>query len=141
MARQLFVLSLSAALIVVSTVAQAADARLMMNNMAHEAIECAVFFSIMSGALRNSDHAKDAANALLVGTYAIQWGSQLTEKAGLDPATIVARFKMAEDDMLVRIHSDPANVSILLADYGVTCHEGVYAPEARLEYWTRHLGE
>ena len=68
-------ISLGAILACGATAAHAVDESLLFNNMAYEAIECAAFFAIGSGALRNSGETEVSDNAMLAARYAVQWES------------------------------------------------------------------
>ena len=77
----------------------------------------------MSVALENSNDPNGAKNYNEVMVKALERAALVTEKAGLKPETVEARFKMAADDTMKRIDKNTSNISILMTDYKDLCIE------------------
>jgi hypothetical protein len=113
--------------------------RLVFSNMAHEASECAAYYSVVVFALRNSDR-MDLANGYdQIRQQAAEWALLLTLRAGLKPETVTAVVKQGFMNQMDRIDDDTANIAILTADYALPCQEVINEPEKRMRYWTEKL--
>ena len=107
----------------------------VFNNMAQETVECAAYFGIMSVALENSNDTEGAKKYKEVMLNALKRAAMVTEKAGLKPETVHARFQIAADDMMKRIDKNTSNVSILMTHYKEPCIEVMTDVEKRGRYW------
>lgn len=108
----------------------------VLNNMAHETVECAAYFGVMSIALENSNKPDAAKKYEEFRDKALERAAIVTEEAGLKADTVGARFNMAVADMAKRIEENTSNISILMADYNDLCIEVMTDAEKRGRYWT-----
>ena len=118
-----------------------------VNNMAHEAVECAAYFDIVSLALLHSNEGGIAAENLKARKKA------LDRAEGLSPGIVNARYKIAIADLTnkivianitKRIEKSLSNVLIadisVLGDYSKLCREVLSDPAARAKYWMERVG-
>lgn len=120
-----------------SFAAQAADnePKDVLNNMAHEAIECAAYNSIVAFGLENSDDKVTAARARKTSSWLTDWAIELTNRAGLKSETVNARMTIAIKQQMAEIDGDMGNISILLAKYAYLCKSVAEDPQKRMVYW------
>ncbi len=107
----------------------------VFNNMAHETVECAAYFGVVSISLENSNKLDAAKEYEELKDKALERAVIVTEEAGLNPETVGARFNMALTEMTKRIDKNTSNISILMADYRDLCTEVMTNAEKRGRYW------
>ena len=107
----------------------------VLNNMAQETVECAAYFGVVSVALENSNKLDAAKEYEEFRDKALERAVIVTEKAGLNPETVGARFNVAVTEMTKRIDKNTSNISILMADYKDLCTEVMTNAEKRGRYW------
>lgn len=106
-----------------------------MNNLAHEYVICAAYFSIVAIAAENSNDAGLAEQYYAVANSALESAAMVGEEANLLPETHGARFDIAVKDMSDRIGGNTSNISILFAAYGESCQETINNMEGRMEHY------
>src|SRR5262249_48252518 len=87
-------------------------------------------------ALENSNKLDGAKKYNEFRDKALERAAMVTEKAGLKPETVGARFNLAVEDMIKRIDKNTSNISILMSDYNDLCIEVMTDVERRARYWT-----
>ncbi len=107
----------------------------VFNSMAHEMVECAAYFAVVSVALENSNDPESAKEYEGFRDMALERAAVVTEQAGLKLETVAARFEMAVKDMTARIDKNTSNISILMTDYHDLCIKVMNEPEKRGQYW------
>ncbi len=110
-----------------------------LSNAAHETIECAAYFQIVSEGMLNSEQQETAEAYQNVSGALIERADLITKEAGMLQATILARYEMAIRDMMAKIDNNFVNMSILVNEYAGACEFLTNNPEKRLEYWTKRM--
>ena len=113
----------------------------VFNNMAQETVECAAYFGIVSVGFENSNKPDAAKKYEEIRDNALERATIVTEKAGLKPETVGARFNIAVEEMSKRIDMNTSNISILMNDYRDLCTEVMNDPEKRGRYWTERAAK
>src|SRR5437016_4774962 len=89
----------------------------VLANMAYEASECVVYFTIVAEAMSDAKEPAIAARANAASESVHGWALWLTNYAGLREETVGANIKLATRKMFARIDHKMANISILVAEY------------------------
>lgn len=106
-----------------------------MNNLAHEYVICAAYFSIVAIAAENSNDAGLADQYYAVANSALESATMVGEEADLLPETHGARFDIAVKDMSDRINGNTSNISILFAAHSDECQEAMNNLEGRMQHY------
>ncbi|HUW74540.1 MAG TPA: hypothetical protein VMW05_11055 [Methyloceanibacter sp.] len=131
---------LTAALLASAASAHAAPTEQVFNNMSHEMIECAVYYSIVVVAVTKANKTDTAHKYQQASDKALGLASKYGDAAGLKQETSVARYKMSAKAMRQQIGDDLSNISILMGEHHELCGAALENPEGRFEFWTRKLG-
>ena len=110
----------------------------VFNEVAHEMIECAAYFGIVSVAMENSNKPDMAEHYKKFGDDALLKALFATKKAGMKDETVSARYQMALNEMSDRIGMNTSNISILMAKYNDVCIEAMTDVNKRLQFWLRN---
>lgn len=111
-----------------------------MNNLSHEYIQCAAYFSIVSVAMENSARPDIASKYKEVSDAALEYGLGFGEVAGLLPETASARYEMELSSMADRIANNTSNISILGRDYADPCLTAMEDMDSRVDFWMSKEG-
>lgn len=106
-----------------------------MNNLAHEYITCAAYFSIVAIAGENSGDGELAESYNKVAAQAIENAQMVGDEAGLLPEAHGARLDMAIKQMSEAIGQNTSNIAILMNEHSDACIETIENLEARIQHW------
>ena len=129
-----------AALAVAARADPSATYRLAMNNLGHETIECAAYFSVVA-AMLSTQPLPRAGDDLIAdqmtraGFAMFKRALAIAEKINQKQEAVEARFQMHITQMSEEIGGDAINISILLHRYGRPCQVAADDMAARVEYW------
>jgi hypothetical protein len=110
----------------------------IFDNVSHEFVECASYFSIVAQGIRNSgdetvaakyDQASDIANKYAVMTAEKSRTKEMAQKVTL------SRFEISLKSMLKEIDNNVSNISILSNKYGYRCKGAMENPEEMMKEW------
>lgn len=107
-----------------------------LNNAAHETVDCAAYYILISEALSRADGDDEAVSKYSEASDTLLDRSfLLTREAGVLPETIPARIELALQLMNKKMANNMANLSIVMAEYHKPCDFLFGNPDERLKYW------
>lgn len=110
--------------------------RTTMNNVGHEATECAAYTAVVSALLSRSPNSEALRSEYeKVGGLLLQRARIIAQTIGQKEETILARLNMSMEEMKKLINNDVANTSILLNKYASHCKIVAEDVESRVSYW------
>lgn len=110
----------------------------IFDNISHEFVECASYFSIVSQAMRNDSDQTVAEKYKQASDTAIKYAviaaeeSRATEMA---QKVTLARFELGLKSMLKEIDNEVSNISILSNKYAFRCKGAMENPDAMMKEW------
>ncbi len=128
-------------IILISTSAYAENDEIkneIFDNVSHEFVECANYFSIVAQGFRNRgdktvsekyDQASDTAVKYAVMAAEKSRTSEMAQKVTL------SRFELGLKSMLKEIDNDVSNISILSNKYALRCKDAMENPDTIMEEW------
>jgi hypothetical protein len=108
--------------------------RQVMNNLSHEHIECASYYSLVSACLKNrGDSGALAEQYDKLVTIMLERALKAHMEAKLLPATFKARLDITSSELKKEIADDCGNISILSVRYGNSCKKLAENMSGRIE--------
>ena len=104
-----------------------------LNNLSHEFVICAAYYSILKGGAETARGQKT--DVIVSGAEAAY--NRLIDLAVMisNQDVVLARFKLEMEDMSKKMKFDYSNISILAAEYSSTCKSITENHFLRFKYW------
>lgn len=128
-------------IILISTSAYAGNDEIeneIFDNVSHEFVECASYFSIVAQGLRNRGDMTVAEKYVQASDTAVKYAVMAAPKNRTSEMALkvtLSRFELGLKSMLKEIDNDVSNISILSNKYGYRCKDAMENPEAMMEEW------
>jgi len=128
-------------MILISTSAYAGNDEIkneIFDNVSHEFVECACYFSIVAQGFRNRGDVTVEGKYLQASDTAVNYAviaAQKSRTSEMARKVTLSRFELGLKSMLKEIDNDVSNISILLNKYGYRCKDAMENPEAMMEEW------
>jgi hypothetical protein len=107
--------------------------RQVFNNLAHDHIACAAYFTIGAQCAARSNQPELGKRLEVISDEIMKRAATYTKEAGLRDETILARFKLAINGMMRDMEKDCGNVSIVMAQHNDACEVITKAPDKRAD--------
>ncbi|MDQ7839035.1 MAG: hypothetical protein RDU59_11170 [Thermodesulfobacteriota bacterium] len=128
-------------IILISTSAYAENDQIaneIVDNISHEFVDCACYFSIVAQGIRNSGDKTLAAKYDEASDTAMKYAVIAAEKSRITEMAqkvTLARFELGLKSMIKEIENDVSNLSILTNKYAFPCKTAIETPEAMMKEW------